>query len=58
MSETPRLGLLLDVDGPIASPITRTVAIPSIADDLVAIANAGNPVVFNTDDRTPSSATS
>ncbi|GAB3407073.1 hypothetical protein GCM10027515_22590 [Schumannella luteola] len=48
MSETPRLGLLLDVDGPIASPITRTVAIPSIADDLVAIANAGNPVVFNT----------
>lgn len=42
------LGLLLDVDGPIASPITRTIAIPSIASDLVELANAGIPVVFNT----------
>lgn len=42
------LGLLLDVDGPIASPVTRTIAIPQIARDLAAIANAGNPVVFNT----------
>ncbi len=45
---SPALGLLLDVDGPIASPVTRTVAIDSIAHDLVALANAGNPVIFNT----------
>ncbi|WP_413600654.1 hypothetical protein [Curtobacterium sp. Curtsp57] len=44
----PRLGLLLDVDGPIASPVSRTIAIPSIVDDLVALAAAGIPVVFNT----------
>jgi hypothetical protein len=45
---TPRLGLLLDVDGPIASPLSRTIAIPSIVDDLVALAAEGIPVVFNT----------
>lgn len=44
----PLYGLLLDVDGPIASPVTRTVAIDSIAEDLVAMARAGVPVVFNT----------
>ncbi|SDY46776.1 hypothetical protein [Herbiconiux ginsengi] len=44
----PDLGLLLDVDGPIASPLTRSIAIPSIATDLVALANAGVPIVFNT----------
>ncbi|PWC03232.1 hypothetical protein [Agromyces badenianii] len=48
MTSTPLLGLLLDVDGPIASPVTRTIAIPSIARDLAALANAGNPVIFNT----------
>ena len=48
MSRSPLFGLLLDVDGPIASPVTRTIAIASIARDLVALANAGNPVVFNT----------
>ncbi len=49
MTTTPApLGLLLDVDGPIASPITRTLAIPSIAADLVELAAAGVPVVFNT----------
>lgn len=42
------LGLLLDVDGPIASPITRSIAIPSIARDLVALANEGVPIAFNT----------
>lgn len=41
-------GLLLDVDGPLASTVTRSIRIPSIADDLVAIANSGCPVVFNT----------
>jgi hydroxymethylpyrimidine pyrophosphatase-like HAD family hydrolase len=44
----PRLGLLLDVDGPIASPLSRTIAIPSIIEDLVALAAEGIPVVFNT----------
>lgn len=44
----PRLGLLLDVDGPIASPLSRTIAIPSIVEDLVALAAEGIPVVFNT----------
>lgn len=47
-SATPDLGLLLDVDGPVASPVTRTIAIPSIAADLVSLANAGVPIVFNT----------
>ncbi len=48
MSDAPALGLLLDVDGPVASPVTRSIAIPSIATDIVALANAGVPVVFNT----------
>jgi len=48
MTTPPPLGLLLDVDGPIASPVTRTMAVPSIAADLVALANAGVPVAFNT----------
>lgn len=45
---SPAFGLLLDVDGPLASTVTRSLRVPSIADDLVAIANAGCPVVFNT----------
>lgn len=45
---TPPLGLLLDVDGPIASPVTRSIAIPSIAADLAALANLGVPIAFNT----------
>lgn len=45
---SPDLGLLLDVDGPIASPVSRTVAIESIARDLVELANAGVPIAFNT----------
>jgi hypothetical protein len=44
----PRFGLLLDVDGPIASPVTRSINIPSIGRDLAALANAGIPVIFNT----------
>lgn len=44
----PILGLLLDVDGPIASPVSRSIAIPSIATDLARLANAGIPIVFNT----------
>jgi hypothetical protein len=44
----PPLGLLLDVDGPIASPETRTIAIPSIISDLVSLAGAGVPVAFIT----------
>ncbi|GAA4189902.1 hypothetical protein GCM10022219_06360 [Microbacterium oryzae] len=42
------LGLLLDVDGPLASTVTRTLRVATIAPDLVALAHAGAPVVFNT----------
>jgi hypothetical protein len=42
------LGLLLDVDGPIASPVSRTIAIARILDDLVALTAAGVPVAFIT----------
>ena len=45
---TPPLGLLLDVDGPIASPVTRTIAVPSIARDLAELDNLGIPIAFNT----------
>ncbi len=44
----PPLGLLLDVDGPIASPVSRSIAIDSIVQDLVTLAHAGVPIVFNT----------
>lgn len=44
----PDLGLLLDVDGPIASPISRSIAIQSILDDLVALTAAGVPIAFIT----------
>jgi len=44
----PPLGLLLDVDGPLASPITRTVVAPGLVGDLVALLAAGVPVVLNT----------
>jgi hypothetical protein len=47
-TSAPRIGLLLDVDGPIASPVSRTIAIPSIVEDLVALAAEGIPIVFNT----------
>ncbi|MBG6224977.1 uncharacterized protein YbdZ (MbtH family) [Arthrobacter sp. CAN_A2] len=43
----PAQGLLLDVDGPVASPVTRTVPAGIIA-DLLTLAAAGWPVVFNT----------
>jgi hypothetical protein len=42
------LGLLFDVDGPIASPVTRSIAIPSIIDDLVLLAASGVPIAFIT----------
>ncbi len=42
------LGLLFDVDGPLASPVTRTIAIRSIVTDLVAMAAAGVPIAFIT----------
>ncbi|MDO9590674.1 MAG: hypothetical protein Q7J04_05975 [Microcella sp.] len=41
-------GLLLDVDGPIASPIERRIAIDSILDDLLTLAAAGIPIAFIT----------
>ncbi|MDQ0031920.1 hypothetical protein [Arthrobacter bambusae] len=43
----PALALLLDVDGPVASPVTRDVK-PGIIADLVGLASAGIPVIFNT----------
>ncbi len=42
------LGLLLDVDGPIASPVTRTIATPSIITDLIMLAGANVPIAFVT----------
>jgi len=42
------LGLLLDVDGPIASPVSRSIAIQSILDDLVTLTAAGVPIAFIT----------
>jgi hypothetical protein len=49
MTETASpLGLLLDVDGPIASPVTRTIATPSILSDLVTLAAADVPIAFIT----------
>lgn len=47
MSSTPPFALLLDVDGPIASPVTRDVA-PEIISLLLELAVSGIPVVFNT----------
>lgn len=41
-------GLLLDVDGPIASPIERRIAIDSIVRDLLTLATAGIPIAFIT----------
>lgn len=41
-------GLLLDVDGPIASPIERRIAIDSIVRDLLTLAAAGIPIAFIT----------
>lgn len=48
LATVPRLGLLLDVDGPIASPVSRTIANPSIVADLLDLASQGVPIVFNT----------
>lgn len=47
LPSAPPLALLLDVDGPVASPVTRDVR-PEIIADLVALAAAGIPVIFNT----------
>jgi hypothetical protein len=42
------VGFLLDVDGPIASPVTRTIAIPSILSDIVSLTAVGVPIAFVT----------
>ena len=44
---TPPLGIFLDVDGPVSSPETRTVA-AALLDDLQTLLAAGVPVVLNT----------
>ena len=46
--DIPPLGLLLDVDGPVASPRTRTMAAPGLAEHLRTLLAAGVPVVLNT----------
>lgn len=48
MTTAPPLGLLLDVDGPISSPVERRIAIPSIIEDLVTLAGLGVPIAFIT----------
>lgn len=48
MTTPAPFGLLLDVDGPIASPIERRIAIDSIVDDLLTLAAAGIPIAFIT----------
>ncbi len=45
--DAPPLGILLDVDGPVSSPVTRTVA-PALLADVRALLAAGIPVVLNT----------
>lgn len=47
MPTTPPFALLLDVDGPIASPVTRDVD-PKIIALLLELAQAQIPVIFNT----------
>ena len=44
----PPLGLLLDVAGPISSPVERRIVIPSIITDLVTLAELGVPIAFIT----------
>jgi hypothetical protein len=44
---TPPLGILLDVDGPVSSPVTRTVSAELLA-DVRALLAVGVPVVLNT----------
>ena len=48
MTATPEIGLLLDVDGPVASPVTRSISRPGVLAALVDLARAGVPLVFNT----------
>lgn len=45
--QRPPLGILLDVDGPVADPATRTVA-ATLLDDVGRLLAAGVPVVLNT----------
>lgn len=48
MTTPAPFGLLLDVDGPIASPIERRIVIDSIVSDLLTLAAAGIPIAFIT----------
>jgi hypothetical protein len=45
--DAPPLGILLDVDGPVSSPVTRTVSAPLLA-DIRSLLAVGIPVVLNT----------
>ena len=48
MTTPAPFGLLLDVDGPIASPIERRIVLDSIVSDLLTLAAAGIPIAFIT----------
>nr|WP_205708760.1 hypothetical protein [Kineococcus siccus] len=39
---------MLDVDGPVASPVTRSISAPGLLASLLELAAAGLPIVFNT----------
>lgn len=43
-----RVGLLLDVDGPISNPDAKRIIDPHIVPALIELHDAGNPIVFNT----------
>lgn len=45
--KNPQLALLLDVDGPIASPLTRTVA-PATISAMLELVQRDIPIIFNT----------
>ena len=45
--DAPLFGILLDVDGPVSSPATRTVT-PTLLADVGSLLTAGIPVVLNT----------
>ncbi len=48
MTAPAPFGLLLDVDGPIASPVERRIVMDSIVTDLLTLAAAGIPIAFIT----------
>lgn len=48
VTDDRKFGLLLDVDGPISSPVARSIIQPGMIEALVTLANSGVPIAFNT----------